>query len=357
MQIIQTSYPKHILSMRMTSFALLTMVLNSLLGQTSFNSSIRALHVIDSSKAVFSGSGGLVGYTEDGGVSWDTTRWGTRSYRACSVVNKHLIAASIESPGLVIKAPLTSLSSTTTTLEVTDEGSFFDSMQFFDAENGVVMGDATPDKQGDLCLSIYITSDSGNHWERVPCTNLPNPIKGEAAFAASNGNISCFAESAWIATGGIASRIFHSSDKGANWVAYDTPLIQGREMTGAFCVDFKNEQEGLIMGGDWEDKSLNSGNLAYTSDGGKTWTLRSEGEGPGYRSCIVWHPIKIQECIAIGSEGIDYSMDSGVNWRHISDDAYYTGRFSPNGKFLWLAGHKTVQRVDLKNYIYSNLNK
>ena len=332
------------------------MLCSSLSGQTSFNSSIRALHVIDSNRAVFAGSGGLVGYTEDGGMSWDTTRWGSRSYRACSVVNGHLLAASIESPGVVIKAPLTSLSSTTTTFEDTHDGTFFDSMKFFDSKGGILMGDATPDTAGDICLSIYITSDSGDHWKRVQCSNLPEHIEGEAAFAASNGNISCFGDRVWIATGGKASRVFYSSDKGATWVAYATPLIQGGTMTGAFCVDFKNSNEGLLIGGDWENMPLNTGNLAYTSDGGETWDLRSEGEGPGYRSCVVWHPVNTHECVAIGSKGIDYSPDSGLHWLHISDDSFYTGRFSPNGKFLWLAGHKSVKRVDMNNFIYSTIN-
>ncbi|MEZ7977205.1 MAG: hypothetical protein QMB89_01450, partial [Flavobacteriales bacterium] len=168
----------HILSIKIFCFSLFGMLCSSLLGQTSFNSSIRALHVIDSNRAVFAGSGGLVGYTEDGGMSWDTTRWGSRSYRACSVVNGHLLAASIESPGVVIKAPLTSLSSTTTTFEDTHDGTFFDSMKFFDSKGGILMGDATPDTAGDICLSIYITSDSGDHWKRVQCSNLPEHIEG-----------------------------------------------------------------------------------------------------------------------------------------------------------------------------------
>ena len=340
----------------MLCFAVFGMFCGTLLGQTSFNSSIRALHVIDSNRAVFAGSDGLVGYTEDGGMSWDTARWGSRSYRACSVVNGHLFAASIESPGVVIKAPLTSLSSTTTTLEDSNKGTFFDSMKFFDSNDGILMGDATPDTTGDVCLSIFITSDSGDHWKRVQCANLPEHIEGEAAFAASNGNISCIGDKVWIATGGKVSRVFYSSDKGATWVAFATPLIQGGAMTGAFCVDFKNANEGLLFGGDWENMPLNTGNLAYTFDGGITWELRSEGKGPGYRSCVVWHPVNTRECVAIGSKGIDYSEDSGLNWLHMSDESFYTGRFSPNGKFLWLAGHKSVKRVDMNNFIYSSKN-
>jgi len=213
-------------------------------------------------------------------------------------------------------------------------------MQFWDSNNGIVMGDPTGD-----CLSIYITNNSGGDWHRVDCSALPPTLKGEAAFAASNGNISCVGSHAWIATGGGASRVFHTADQGLTWEVTNTPLIQGGTMTGAFAIAFKNEKEGIMIGGDWENQTRNVGNLAYTSDGGSNWTLRSEGAGPGYRSCIIWRPNHNSECIAIGSKGIDRSIDNGLNWEHVSDDSYYTGRFTPDGTTLWLAGHHKIAKT------------
>jgi photosystem II stability/assembly factor-like uncharacterized protein len=116
-------------------------------------------------------------------------------------------------------------------------------------------------------------------------------------------------------------------------------------MTGAFAIAFKNEKEGIVIGGDWENKKLNSGNIAYTSDGGDNWILRSEGTGPGYRSCIIWRPNHNSECVAIGSNGIDRSLDNGLNWEHVSNDSYFTGRFSPDGSILWLAGNKKIGKT------------
>ena len=43
---------------------------------------------------------------------------------------------------------------------------------------------------------------------------LPETVKGEAAFAASNSNISVYKNHAWIVTGGQRARVFHSPDKG-----------------------------------------------------------------------------------------------------------------------------------------------
>lgn len=316
--------------------------------QTSFLSSIRALHSIDSERAVFAGSGGLVGYTEDGGMTWDTTRFSVTtlndstfnpSFRSCAVVEGYLIAVSIASPGFIIRAPLNDLSNTEIVLESYDPSTFWDSMKFWDENEGIMMGDPI-----DNCLSIYLTRDGGASWLKVDCSTLPPTLKGEAAFAASNGNISVYQDHAWIATGGGASRIFHTPDRGRTWKVASTPLIQGGDMTGAFAVDFKNSDTGIAIGGNWENPSSNIGNIAFSSDGGLTWTLRSENDGPGYRSCVIWRPDHPEECVAIGSQGIDSSLDSGLKWTHISNDAYYTGRFSPDGNYLWLAGNNVVKR-------------
>ena len=315
----------------------------------SFDTSIRTIHVADSDNIAFAGSGGFIGYTSTGGETWDTTRWAVKtpedsiihpSFRSCYIVEDKILAVGISAPGFIIRAPLIDLNSSTVVHADYDERTFWDSMQFWDSNNGIVMGDPTGD-----CLSIYITNNSGGDWQRVECSNLPPTLKGEAAFAASNGNISCVGSHAWIATGGGASRVFHTADQGLTWEVTNTPLIQGGTMTGAFAIAFKNEKEGIMIGGDWENQTRNVGNLAYTSDGGENWILRSEGAGPGYRSCIIWRPNHNSECIAIGSKGIDRSIDNGLNWEHVSDDSYYTGRFTPDGTTLWLAGHHKIAKT------------
>lgn len=315
----------------------------------SFDASIRTIHVADSNNIAFAGSGGLIGHTINGGETWDTTRWAVKtpqdsiihpSFRSCFIVENKMLAVGISAPGFIISAPLNDLNSSTVVHADYDERTFWDSMQFWDSQNGIVMGDPIED-----CLSIFITNNGGDDWHSVDCSVLPPTLKGEAAFAASNGNISCYGSHAWIATGGAASRVFHTADLGLTWNVTNTPLIQGGTMTGAFAIAFKNETEGIMIGGDWENQKSNVGNLAYTSDGGANWILRSEGIGPGYRSCIIWRPNHESECIAIGSKGIDRSVDNGLTWEHISDESYYTGRFTPDGITLWLAGHQQITKT------------
>ena len=80
------------------------------------------------------------------------------------------------------------------------------------------------------CLSVIITRDGGATWSAVSCEDLPTAE--EAAFAASNGNIVLLGDEVWIASGGVASRIFRSSDRGRTWEVVETPILQGGAMTG-----------------------------------------------------------------------------------------------------------------------------
>ena len=308
-------------------------------------SSVRALHVVNADTIVFSGSGGLVGVTTNGGESWDTTRVkidGVRpSFRACSAGNGFMHIVSIESPGVILKSPLDNLNEFEIKFRDNNPAMFLDAMTFRDNGYGVVIGDPT-----EGCLTILITSNDGETWRRVPCNTIPEIKEGEAAFAASNGNISVFEDQIWIATGGKSSRVFHSPNGGIDWSVYDTPLIQGGSMTGAFAISFRSDTEGIIIGGDWGNQEMNSGNIAHTSDGGVNWVLRSEGEGPGYRSCIIWRPEHPTHCLAIGSKGVSLSIDSGESWSVVTNQGFYTGRFTPDGNTLWLAGEAVITKIN-----------
>ncbi|MEM6298838.1 MAG: oxidoreductase, partial [Bacteroidota bacterium] len=108
-------------------------------------------------------------------------------------------------------------------------------------------------------------------------------------------------------------------------------------------VDFWDEKRGIIFGGDWNDKARNTKNKALTQDGGKTWQLVGEGKHPGYRSCVQY--LDKDELIAVGSTGISYSGDAGKTWRSISEEGFYTARYCPCSKVIWLAGHKKMGKL------------
>jgi len=148
-----------------------------------------------------------------------------------------------------------------------------------------------------------------------------------------------------MVSGGVKSRVYHSADRGATWEVFDTPIIQGQQMTGIFSCDFLNEKEGYIFGGNWEEPKDYSANKAFTQDGGRTWTLVSDSLSPGYRSCVQYLD-NSGTMFAVGFPGISVSNDFGRSWENVSDESFYTARAT--GNVIWLAGKDKIARMVLK---------
>ncbi len=155
-------------------------------------------------------------------------------------------------------------------------------------------------------------------------------------------------DNTWVATGGKASRVLYSPDKGKTWEVFDTPIIQGKETTGIYSIDFYDESNGFAIGGDYTKPEDNESNKIRTTDGGKTWELVAQNQEPGYRSCVQYIPNgKGNELVAVGFKGIDYSNDSGTTWKHLSDEGFYTIRFL-NDSIAYAAGKGRISKLTFK---------
>jgi len=163
---------------------------------------------------------------------------------------------------------------------------FFDSLAFWDSKHGIVVGDPIPDDTGKLDFELLETED-GESWRVIPPSELPDAVQGEGAFAASNSCIAILkaAQSGsgsssgapdpniWFASGGKIARVFHSSDRGKTWEVFNTPILHGPESAGIFAIAFRDARHGVIAGGDYKHPDEDGPNLAFTDDGGKTWSL------------------------------------------------------------------------------------
>jgi len=309
--------------------------------------SIRAIVPVDANKVWFAGNMGKVGLIDGKSPKIAVIHYedSLMHFRALAKTKNAVFVLSISNPAVLYKIGFDGLEATSMEEVYFEEGErvFYDAMQFWDDREGIAMGDPVED-----CLSIIITRDGGNNWEKLSCDVLPKTEEGEAAFAASNSNIAVYGDHAWIVSGGKRSRIFHTPDRGRTWEVYDTPIIEGGRMTGIYSVDFYDETTGIIFGGDWENMENNNSNKAITEDGGKTWRLVSDGKGPGYRSSVRFVPGGGGlEIIAAGSLGISYSKDKGESWRELSKEGVFAIEFV-NDSIAFASGNNKVLRLVFK---------
>ena len=308
------------------------------------SASIRAIHVLKDSTLFYATSNGDIGMN----IGFQSTTIETKilydtlipHFRAIASNGSSIFALSVGNPALLFKYDDGEYR---VVYKEAHEKVFYDSMAFFDNQHGLAMGDPTED-----CLSIILTDDSGTTWKKIPCGKLPKIEDGEAAFAASNTNIAIVNDNTWIVTGGKKARVFHSPNMGSTWKVYDTPITQGGKMTGIYSVDFFDSNNGIIFGGNWEEKENNTSNKAITNDGGKTWQLIADGKEPGYKSCVQYVPeTNGKELFAVASTGISFSNDGGNSWRAISNEKdYYTIQFV-NKNIAWLAGKNKIGKLIL----------
>lgn len=308
------------------------------------NGSFRALEVLDSGEIWYAGSDGQYGFSENGGEDWtrDRLSFGEEAleFRSLAHTSEAMFMMATKSPALLFKTENKGKDWELVYRE-SHPNSYYNAMTFWDDDEGIAVGDPI-----DGCLSILISRDGGDHWEKLSCETLPPIVEGEAGFAASNTNVAVYGSHAWIATGGAKARVLHTADRGRSWEVFDTPINQGGEMTGIFSIDFWDEQRGFIIGGDWEDKARNTLTKALTKDGGKSWTLVRDGEEPAFRSCVQYVPGSGgQELFAVGIPGLSYSSDGGNTWEQWSEESYYTIRLLTSGRTAWLAGKNKLAKM------------
>ena len=309
--------------------------------------SIRAIAPIDEDRVWFAANSGKVGLIDKTVPKLATIKYedSLLHFRSIAVTKDAVFVLSISNPGVLYKIEVSGSEATNIEDVYVEKGEkvFYDSMAFFNSSDGIAMGDPTAD-----CLSIIITNDGGDNWEKVDCNSLPTVENGEAAFAASNSNIAIFEDNVWIASGGKRSRVFHSADKGRTWEVFNTPIVQGKSMTGIYSIAFFDENTGIVVGGDWDNKDFNEGNKAITRDGGKTWDLLSNGKGPGYRSSVKFLPGSNAEgIVAVGSPGISYSNDQGESWVELSTEGFYAIEFV-NDSIAFASGRNKISKLTFK---------
>jgi photosystem II stability/assembly factor-like uncharacterized protein len=303
--------------------------------KTNTDVSLRGLYVVDENIVWASGSEGTVLVSEDGGENWNLNQIpgaGENDFRSIHAWDENrAMFFGVAGPSF---GYLTENGGETWEVVFQDstQGLFFNSLKFADDKNGLAVSDPIDGK-----FFVIRTGNGGEKWERV--FDIPNVVDGEANFAASNTCIEFLPSGkAWIASGGLAARVFYSDDFGKSWNVSETPIVNGQASAGIFSISFKNDLEGVIAGGTYDKPELNNNIAAYTSDGGKTWNI-AEIMPKEYRSCVQFVSNRKEKFFfAIGKTGCDISNDKGKNWQFISENGYYTFRAVPEKLEGFVAG-------------------
>lgn len=316
-------------------------------------SSMRGLSIPSDEVLWVSGNGGSVAVSADGGATWrdaspDVAQRDSLDLRSIWALDDErcwVASSGLGSASRILKT--TDGGRTWRTVHTNrDADGFFDALAFWDAQRGLLMGDAV-----DGYLTLLLTEDAGETWARVPRSALPEAIRGEAGFAASNRSISLVGDRrGWIGTGGSAARVLRTVDGGRSWAAVRTPMRQGDGAAGIFALAFQDELVGLGVGGKYTEPEARYGTVILTEDGGKSWILCERPPG-GFRSAVAPLPKRPGAWIAVGINGTDVSLDGGLSWSPIGtgrDTELNAVMPTPSGDAVWAVGPLgTVRRMQL----------
>ncbi len=283
-------------------------------------SSMRGLSAVDEQVVWASGSGGVVLRTVDGGATWtrrpvpDADSLDFRDIEGFDSLTAFVLSAGED--GRIYR---TTDGGATWQLQFRNStrGAFFDCFAFFSRHSGIAMSD--PVEGHFLLINFADTS-----WTPLPQPNRPAADSAEAAFASSGTCVTIAGTRAYFATGGGESaRVFWSADRGRTWQPADTPVPAGSASAGIFSLAFRDEKNGIAIGGDYQ-KSEQQARLALTTDGGETWRVAGK---TSYVSGAAWSRSGAA-LLAVGTPGTRLSRDRGVTWVMLDSLEYNAVQFA-----------------------------
>ncbi len=170
-------------------------------------------------------------------------------------------------------------------------------------------GVAGPPGQGTR-MGIYRTSDGGRTWQRV--LDSTSPVSA-VEFAQSDPK---------IAYAGSPDAVYRSDDVGLTWHKQTQGAFWGAPGTRAgFPIDFQVDPRNpnrLFA------NNYGGGNF-LSEDGGKTWTVASQGYTGAYLHGVAVNPQDRENIFVIGRTGPFRSYDEGGSWEGLTREPAVLG--------------------------------
>lgn len=302
--------------------------------ESGVTAGFRGLSAVSDDVAWASGSAGTVIRTIDGGQTWEDV-----SVPGTDTIQYRDIEAFDATTAIVLSAGLPAvIYKTTDGGQSWDqkyfsmvEGTFYDAMDFWNEQEGIAFGDAIDGR-----LLILRTFDGGETWQELPEAQRPEAIDGQGGFAASGTCLRTYGDShVWIGLGGLESSIHYSQDKGETWQKSTAPIDYG-PAAGIFSIQFRDEMNGIAIGGDYRGDSLTTENrVAFTRDGGASWQSVMDGMQPnGYRSAIDFFE---EFVLVVGRESADFYRQGEYAYTPM-EGAYYAVHTAKDKSAVWASG-------------------
>lgn len=292
--------------------------------------SFRAVSVATANIVWIGGTQGTFVRSVDGGQTWQTGQvpgaesCDFRDVQAIDGQTAYLMSAGPAEKGQARLYKTTTGGQTWSLIYQSQQaGVFFDGMDFWDKNHGIVFSDPPADAAVNGKWFILTTDNGGQTWQPVPPTALPLMQPNEAAFAASGTSLVVQGKrNVWIASGGgTAGRVFRSTDRAKTWSVATTPLPAG-EATGLFGMQFFSEKVGVVVGGNYKQEQQPGPNAAITRDGGQTWQLVAPTDPPGLKEAVALLPG--DRLLTVGPSGTSLSADQGQTWQKLDAEGFHS---------------------------------
>ncbi len=198
--------------------------------------------------------------TNDGGATWNpgaisftnSANYGCANIFAFDYMNAYACMFPITGTGGTIVKTTDGGATWNTQPTATFTTSWADFVHFFDANNGVCVGD--PTATTGTRFFIYTTSNGGTTWTQISNGSSPAVLTGEAGIV----NLyQAVGNTMWFTTN--KGRVFKSTNMGATWTASTTGF------TNSFTMRFKDANVGIAV------TDTTPVGFKKTIDGGATW--------------------------------------------------------------------------------------
>ena len=275
--------------------------------------SFRGLAVVNEKIVWASGTGGTVIRTIDGGKTWSVItvpgaeKLDFRDIEAFDANTAYILSIGNGEDSRIYK---TTDGGATWKLQFKndDPKKFFDAIACVDPEECFAVSDPVDGKFAILAFG------AGYDWAFERSWQGPESINGEAAFAASGTCLIVIGrDSLLMASGGNRASVYRLRvGRDGNLLSqhFASPIVYGSNGSGIFSIAMADSEHGVIVGGNYEKPDEHVKNLAFTTDGGETWSL---GSGlTGYRSGVTY--VDRNTLIAVGTNGSDITRDGGKSW-------------------------------------------